>query len=137
MKGPNAKVIEKARELGKAINDSQEYTRLRNAKDALAEDALLSDMFFELQAKQQKLALLFAMAGDEYAEEIVLLGEEIDRLEGALKNSPLFREIIDAQANFQSLMAEINFTLAASLGLQTRANENREHFFTLYNGYIH
>ena len=57
-------VIEKARELGIALSESQEFRRMLQARAAIEENETLANTINLLQEKQRMIADLLAEGGD-------------------------------------------------------------------------
>ena len=97
-------IDDKAQELGRLLGQSEEYRALVRATDRMKADPecgkLLADVERLAQAMERG-----AQTGQEPSRE------QIDEYERALQTaqvSPVYQQVIAAQANFEKLMAKVN-----------------------------
>ncbi|MCI5915451.1 MAG: YlbF family regulator [Christensenella sp.] len=110
-------VIEKARELGIALSESQEFRRMLQARAAIEENETLANTINLLQEKQRMIADL--LAEGEYSDsriDLSTLSNEIDDIQTELMESGPFVEMLDAQHAFEALMQRVNRVIAACIG---------------------
>ena len=108
-------VIEKARELGIALSESQEFRRMLQARAAIEENETLANTINLLQEKQRMIADLLAEGGDsDNRIDLSTLSNEIDDIQTELMESGPFVEMLDAQHAFEALMQRVNRVIAAS-----------------------
>ncbi|MCE5234890.1 MAG: YlbF family regulator [Clostridiaceae bacterium] len=115
-------VIEKARELGLALSESVEFKRLNDARTAIDADNALTDMIDSFTNKRQEV---IEALSDEDADRALLsaASREMERLQAILLENSLFKEMLDAQNDFQSLMSRVNSEIAACIGMEGGDNE--------------
>lgn len=110
-------VIEKARELGIALSESQEFRRMLQARAAIEENETLANTINLLQEKQRMIADLLAEGGDsDNRIDLSTLSNEIDDIQTELMESGPFVEMLDAQHAFEALMQRVNRVIAACIG---------------------
>lgn len=111
-------MIELARELGLALANSAEFQRMRAAQSAVETSESVNTLLGELNEKRNRLMAI--LAEDETDNlEALRLTNDIDRLEGQLQESPLFAELIEAQAAFSAVLKAINDEINACIGGET------------------
>jgi len=109
-------IIEKAQELGIALSESTEFHRMMEAKDAMDKHEHIQGMMREYNQKREDIVNL--MQGEDVGKnEMMELSHQIDDIQGNLMTHPVFLEMIEAQQGFQSLMQQVNRTIAACIGL--------------------
>lgn len=100
-------ILEKARELGQAIAESDEQTNMRTAEDAVMEDAQASALMQEYsELKVQVQDMLESESPDEEA-----LSQKSDRLQEAqdqLNALPLVQQMLETRGAFAQMMAQVN-----------------------------
>ncbi len=110
-------VIDKAKELGLAISESDEFTALINARIAMEKDAALVAGIDEYNAAQQEIGELMERDDELSARLALERSQALERIRGELMEHPLFNALIDAQNDFQRLMNQVNATIGAYLGM--------------------
>lgn len=100
-------ILEKARELGLAIAESEEQKGMRTAEDAVMEDAQASSLMQEYsELKVQVQDMLESEAPDEQT-----LAEKSDRLQEVqdqLNDLPLVQRMLESRGAFAQMMAQVN-----------------------------
>jgi cell fate (sporulation/competence/biofilm development) regulator YlbF (YheA/YmcA/DUF963 family) len=97
-------IDERAQDLGRLLGQTDEYKALRRASDRLHEDAELQKLLAEVDRLAQLLEQQ-ARGGQEPAREQV---EQYDRTLATVQGSPVYQQVVAAQANFEKLMGRIN-----------------------------
>ena len=72
-------ILEKARELGIALSESDEFINMTRTREAMEADTQLMDELNEYNAMQESIARLLTMDGDNQAE-IQQMSRDIERL---------------------------------------------------------
>ena len=91
-------ILEKARELGIALSESDEFINMTRTREAMEADTQLMDELNEYNAMQESIARLLTMDGDNQAE-IQQMSRDIERLHDELIANETFRAMLEAQAN--------------------------------------
>ena len=111
-------LIELARELGLALANSCEFTRMKQAQNDFEQNEAIAGLMQELNEKRDRLISILAdEEGDDL--EAVSLTNDIDRLESQLKESPLYEELISAQTAFSTVLTAVNDEINACIGGET------------------
>lgn len=97
-------IDEKAQELGRLLGQTEEYKALRRAGDRLREDAECQRLLAEVERLAGEIERE-ARHDREPAKELV---EQYDRVLQGVQSSPVYQQMVVAQANFEKLMAKIN-----------------------------
>lgn len=110
-------VIEKARELGIALSESSEFKKLNDARSAIDADGPLTDMIDTFSNKRQEV---MEALSDEEADPALLsaTSREMERIQAILLENSLFKEMLDAQNEFQTLMSRVNRVIATCIGME-------------------
>lgn len=110
-------VIDKARDLGIALSESQEFKRMLQARAAIdASEALVSTINM-LHEKQNLIADLLAEGEDSDCRvDLATLSNEIEDIQTELMESEPFVEMLDAQHAFEALMRRVNRVIATCIG---------------------
>ncbi|MEL7608461.1 MAG: YlbF family regulator [Bacillota bacterium] len=113
-------IIDKARELGIALSESAEFTRMVETREALENDAATSEMLGEFRSKQEKM---IQMLSDEESdrEAVSALANDVENIQGMLLENPVFSNALDAQNDFQQLMNRVNSVISSCIGLEPRS----------------
>ena len=115
-------VIEKARELGIALSETEEFRHMLEARLKLENDGALSGAVRAYGEKQGELVEILSREDAEDGK-VQSLSSEIRDLEELLAHSGLFQELMQAQRDFQKLMERVNRVIGACIG----AEEDPEH----------
>lgn len=94
----------KAKELGRLIGQSDQYKALKRANELLGGDRDAVTMLRrmeELRADAQRLI----EGGQEPTEE---MEQEMDRLLSHVQGSPIYQQVVAAQANYDKMMMQVN-----------------------------
>ena len=108
-------MIELARELGLALANSAEFRTMKQAQNQFESSEAITALMLELNEKRDRLISILAEdSGDDL--EAVSLTNDIDRLEEQLKESPLYGELVSAQAAFSVVLSAVNQEINACIG---------------------
>ena len=97
-------IDEKAQDLGRLLGQSDEYKALLRASQRLKEDAETQQLLEEVERLAQTIEGA-AQQGKEPAREHV---ERYDEILKSVQRSPVYQQMVSAQANFEKLMAKVN-----------------------------
>lgn len=97
-------VIEKARELGRLIGQTDEYGALNRAKQRVSEDRELVAILNRMAEMEAEVARAL-QSGREPGEE---LANEYERVFADLQARPEYQAVVAAQANFEKVLARVN-----------------------------
>jgi len=104
-------ILRLAERLGKAIADSPQADRLRNARRALAEKKDIEETLEAYRRQADRIAKLKAENSPIEVED----KRRIAELEDKLAASEVFKEFTAAQVEYIDLMRKVNEILAAQL----------------------
>ena len=93
-------IIEKARELGIAISESEEFINMTRTREAM-------------EADEQLMANL-----NEYTQAVQDMSRDIERLHDELLANETFHAMLEAQARFQQLMKQVNRVIGLCIGAE-------------------
>ena len=115
-------IIDKARELGIALSESEEFLRMTAAREAMENDENVTSMLNEYQSKQDQIVdMLSEPACDR--EAVVAMTADVERIQAALICDPVFSELMDAQNDFQQLMSKVNAVIGSCIGVEPPASD--------------
>ena len=97
-------IDDKALELGRMLGQSDEYRVLLRATDRMKEDVELQKGLAAVEQLAQQLERT-AQAGQEPGKEQI---EQYDRALQAVQASPVYQQVVAAQANFEKFLAKVN-----------------------------
>lgn len=109
-------IIEKAQELGLALSESAEFRRMMEAKAAMDRNERIQDMMLNYTQKRDNIVDIMEGEGPD-KNEMMDLSRQMDEIQSALMTDPVFMEMMEAQQGFQTLMQQVNKTIAACIGL--------------------
>ncbi len=107
-------VIEKVRELGKAIQQDERFIRYAKAKLANDNDTNLQNAIGKFNIKRMELEREVSSEGKD-EEKIKTLNEELRTVYGEVMSSPAMVEYNTAKAVLDQLMNEVNTILTKCL----------------------
>ncbi len=99
----NEEVIKKARELGEALRNSEEYRELMEAQKMLDEDLETQNMLKEYDAKRNELQIK-QMTGQNIEPEI----NDLTAMEGEIMSRESMKRYSEAEEKFKNLVDEAN-----------------------------
>ena len=104
-------ILEKARELGEMLADSEEYKRLQAAEKAKNED----EQALKLLNDYNRMANEFAMkvqAAEPTKEELENYRDSLGKAFAELDANPVVHEFMESKKSFDELMKNINSIIA-------------------------
>jgi len=96
--------MERARELGRMLGQSDEYRALLRANDRLKEDAEANRLLGELKALEERLQQKLHDGEEPSAAD----REAHEKLLGTIESLAGYQGFVAAQANFDKMMAKVN-----------------------------
>lgn len=115
-------IIEKAKELGIALSESEEFRAMNEAERAMETDEGLMAKINEFNHKQSRIMeLLSADEGDQ--AQISLLSAQMEALRTELIENEAFVKMLETQATFQALMKRVNRAIGMCIGADMEENE--------------
>ncbi|HEX6940361.1 MAG TPA: YlbF family regulator [Longimicrobiales bacterium] len=100
--------LEKARDLGRLIGQTDEYQALQRARQRLGEDRDVVALINRLAELEQGIAQ--SLHRGEAPEEAVR--EEYEQVVSRLQASPVYQGLVAAQANFDKVLGRVNEEIA-------------------------
>jgi cell fate (sporulation/competence/biofilm development) regulator YlbF (YheA/YmcA/DUF963 family) len=96
-------ILKKAKELGEALKDSDEYKELLEAQKALDNDQETQQLLNEYNEKAQEIQLK-QLTGENISEGMA----ELQKLEEKIMNSDSMKRYTEAEKNFKELIDSAN-----------------------------
>lgn len=106
-------VIDKARELGKMIQEDERYVAYCKAKEANDNDSALQQLINEFQMKRIELNAEMGKE-DRSAEKLTALDDEIKNLYGTIMSNPNMAAYNDAKNAMDIMLNQINMVITYS-----------------------
>ncbi|MEJ2185086.1 MAG: YlbF family regulator [Gemmatimonadota bacterium] len=97
-------MLEKAREVGRLLGQTEEYKALRRAQDRLNDDRESVERLNRLVELEQQITQDLR-AGKTPAQEVQ---QEYEEKASDLQASPIYQGVVAAQSNFDKLMQKVN-----------------------------
>lgn len=97
-------IDEKAQELGRLLGQSDEYKALRRASDRLKGDAECQQLLAQVERLAEEIERAAQLEQEPAKEQV----EQYDRALKSVQASPVYQQMVSAQANFEKLMAKVN-----------------------------
>ncbi len=106
-------VIDKARELGKMIQEDERYAAYCKAKEANDNDSALQQLINEFQMKRIELNAEMGKE-DRSAEKLTALDNEIKSLYGTIMANPNMAAYNEAKNAMDTMLSQINMVITYS-----------------------
>lgn len=100
----NDGMLEKAKEVGRQIGQTDEYKALQKARERLNEDRETVEMVNRLSEMEQKFQQQMQQ-GEQPSEEEQ---EEYQKLVSELQSGPRYQAVVAAQSNFDKIVQKVN-----------------------------
>jgi len=97
-------IPDKARELGRLIGQSDEYSALRRAQDRVAEAPELRQKLEQLRQLADSLERVTAEGATPAEKDVAAY----DQLLSTIQSDSLYQTVLSAQTNFDKLMIKVN-----------------------------
>ena len=110
-------IIEKARELGIAISESEEFINMTRTREAMEADEQLMANLNEYNAMQQSIMDIMSSDTDN-TQAVQDMSRDIERLHDELLANGAFHAMLEAQARFQQLMKQVNRVIGLCIGAE-------------------
>ena len=110
-------IIEKARELGIAISESEEFINMTRTREAMEADEQLMANLNEYNAMQQSIMDIMSSDTDN-TQAVQDMSRDIERLHDELRANEAFHAVVEAQARFQQLMKQVNRVIGLCIGAE-------------------
>ncbi|OQB25286.1 MAG: hypothetical protein BWY11_00625 [Firmicutes bacterium ADurb.Bin182] len=114
-------IIDKAKELGIALSESDEFRRMLAARTQLEGNPAVRDMLKDFQKKQREISDILSEDDPDH-DLIAALTNDIDNMQNTLLLNPVFAELVEAQNDFQKLMNRVNKVIAECIGMDASQN---------------
>lgn len=110
--------LDKARDLGRLLGQSEEYQALERARKRVGEDRELMALLNRLTELEHDIALTL-QRGETPTEEV---GGEYERTFSAVQSSAVYQSLVAAQSNFEKVLGRVNEEIAKGIeaGAQSR-----------------
>lgn len=116
-------IIEKAKELGIALSESDEFRAMNDAQRAMEEDEALMAKLSDFNEKQNRMMeLLSADEGDQ--AQVSLLSAQMEALRTQLIEDDTFVKMLETQTVFQALMKRVNRAIGLCIGAEIEDEED-------------
>ncbi|TCL73233.1 cell fate (sporulation/competence/biofilm development) regulator YlbF (YheA/YmcA/DUF963 family) [Hydrogenispora ethanolica] len=114
------RVIEFAKQLGKALAESDEFQKYQQAKQVLDQHEAARVMLDDFRKKQMEYERK-KLNGDQLLQPYE---EELRKLSAVIGLNPYIREYLMAEFQFSSLMMEVQKIIGKAVGLEMPELEN-------------
>ncbi len=118
-------ILEKARELGIALSESDEFINMTRTREAMEADQALMDEFNEYNALHESIAQMLALDGDNQSA-IQESSRDLERLHESLLANETFIAMLEAQGEFQQLMKRVNSVIGMCIGADNESNDSSQ-----------
>ncbi|WP_235436137.1 YlbF family regulator [Gottschalkia purinilytica] len=116
--------LDKARELGNSISQSDEYTNLRKAEEAFHNDNESVKLLKDLEVKKKKYESL--ISSDNINNKIIKsLFEEIKDIEKKIANNLIIQNLYDCQLKYDKLIKNVNTIIGYMIGSTAQSKSGR------------
>ena len=102
-----SRVMEMAKDLGKALAQTEEYQTLKRTVSGTADDPELAERRTELEGFEGQIEAALR-AGNEPTEE---LKTGYEAAVGRLQTSATYQRLVSAQTNFDKVLLKVNHTI--------------------------
>jgi cell fate (sporulation/competence/biofilm development) regulator YlbF (YheA/YmcA/DUF963 family) len=110
-------ILEKARDLGVALSQSQEFIRMQSSRAVLDANETVTGALNDFQSKQDQLMELLSGENPDRLQ-VAALSRDVETLQEQLIQNPIFAEAMEAQNAFSQLMTQVNKEISSCIGLQ-------------------
>ena len=109
-------IIEKARELGMALAETDEYDAMIGAQIAFQSDPTMMALINEYNAKKSAM-LELVQSGKFEGQLIKEISADMERLRNQLNEAPLYKDMQEKQKTFTSLVEAVSAEIDKCIGL--------------------
>jgi len=114
-------ILEKARELGIALSQSDEFLRLQSANEMLENNEPVSSLIQEYRQQQDTLLAILAGDQDIDVQTVTTLSNDIEAMKNQLLENPIFSEVLQAQQEFEQLVSQVHQEINSCIGITSPA----------------
>jgi cell fate (sporulation/competence/biofilm development) regulator YlbF (YheA/YmcA/DUF963 family) len=100
----NETMLEKAREVGRLLGQTDEYRALQRARQRLNDDRQAVELLNRLGDLERSIATAL-QAGEAPSDEAQ---QEYEELASKLQSGPVYQGVVAAQSNFDRLLQKVN-----------------------------
>ncbi|GAW91498.1 YlbF family regulator [Calderihabitans maritimus] len=104
-------VMEKAHELAKALEESEELSRLRQAELQIAQDPVAKKILAEFYQTQRELMQAKSQGKDPAPEQL----EKVKEIEEKMENNESLQNYAQAQKEVTQLLQSVNFIISKAI----------------------
>lgn len=116
-------IIEKARELGIALSESEEFRAMNDAQRVMELDEALMQKLNRFNEIQSQIMEIMS-SKDGAQAEISMLSAEAEALRTELIGNETFVKMLETQVAFQALMKRVNRVISVCIGAEIENDEN-------------
>ena len=111
-------MLEKARDLGRVLGQTNEYKTLQRAREQVSDDREMTELLNRLSTLERELSASLQQ-GQEPPEE---KREEYEELVSKLQSSSMYQSLVAAQSNFDKIVQRVNEAMGEGMesGAQSR-----------------
>lgn len=119
-------IIDKARELGIALSETEEFKNMNEAQRAMELDSEIMAKLDEFNSKQSRI--MEVMSGEESdPDEMSALSTQMEAIRGQLLAEEKFVKMLEAQAAFEALMKRVNRAIGVCIGAEMTEDDDGTH----------
>lgn len=119
-------IIEKARELGIALSESDEFRNMSEAQRAMELDTAIMAKLDEFNSRQSRI--MEVMSGEESdPDEMSALSTQMEAIRGQLLTEEKFVKMLETQAAFEALMKRVNRAIGVCIGADMSEDDEEGH----------
>ncbi len=119
-------IIDKARELGIALSETEEFKNMNEAQRAMELDSEIMAKLDEFNSKQSRI--MEVMSGEESdPDEMSALSTQMEAIRGQLLAEEKFVKMLEAQAAFEALMKRVNRAIGVCIGAEMTEDDDETH----------
>lgn len=108
-------ILEKARELGKLIADSEVFTTMTTLEEQASSDSEISELYANYTDLRDQFSALQLEDEDENQDQLVALATQLRKMEADLNSRDKMAALSDARNQFDRLMNQVNRALQSQI----------------------
>jgi cell fate (sporulation/competence/biofilm development) regulator YlbF (YheA/YmcA/DUF963 family) len=112
------KVMETAREFGKALANCEEYLAVERAEDALRKDSQARKLLSDYQSTQRSVQMARMWGGRIAKDEL----DGLRSLEAKINSNQIIKNLLDAQKRLPEMLGNLNTEISDLLGIDFASN---------------
>jgi cell fate (sporulation/competence/biofilm development) regulator YlbF (YheA/YmcA/DUF963 family) len=114
----NETMLEKAREVGRLLGQTDEYRALQRARERLNGDREAVATLNRLSELERSIATAL-QAGEAPSEESQ---QEYEQLASTLQSGPIYQGVVAAQSNFDRILQKVNEEMGAGIDAGSKSS---------------